>query len=100
MVHHIRMQHSSIERWNFFLIENVPFFQHIFCANDPAANSFMSEKEKNYLLQSLGQLQQNEDQAPAPWKAIFTSKPAVALIITYVKTKNLYHKKRKKRNGK
>lgn len=59
--------------------------QYFLCTNDPASHPRLSEKERNYLEIELKQMKQDENQAPTPWKEIFRSKPAMALVLTYVK---------------
>ena len=54
------------------------------CYKDPQAHPFISEKEKIYLKNELGQLSRNKNLAPTPFKSMMKSKPVIALIIAQV----------------
>lgn len=70
------------------LINIIIFITFIFikiwlCSDNPATHRYINPREKEYLLKELGQLEQN-DKGPTPWRSIFHSKPAMALIVAYV----------------
>ncbi|XP_050432550.1 sialin-like isoform X2 [Adelges cooleyi] len=49
--------------------------------NDPLSHPFISEHERNYLLQTIGSIERKKDLAPTPWKHILTSAPVWGLIV-------------------
>ncbi|XP_050432265.1 sialin-like isoform X2 [Adelges cooleyi] len=49
--------------------------------DDPESHPFISEEEREYLKQSIGNVEKIEDLAPTPWKRILTSWPVWALIV-------------------
>lgn len=65
-----------------FLVFHV--FQMLVCYNDPESDPFISKKEKDYLLATLGQLKRKTDLPSTPWKSIFTSPPVLVLILGQV----------------
>ncbi|XP_050540926.1 sialin-like isoform X2 [Daktulosphaira vitifoliae] len=52
-----------------------------FVYNDPLSHPFISEDERNYLLQTMGSIERKKDLMPTPWKPILTSWSVWALII-------------------
>ncbi|KAJ6633662.1 putative inorganic phosphate cotransporter [Pseudolycoriella hygida] len=54
----------------------------VFCSKDPESNRFISEKEKIYLKREIGALQRDEDLPLAPYRAILTSVPVWAIIVS------------------
>ncbi|XP_037051081.1 putative inorganic phosphate cotransporter [Bradysia coprophila] len=54
----------------------------LFCSKDPESNRFISEKEKAYLQQEIGTLRRDVDLPLAPYRAILTSVPVWAIIIS------------------
>lgn len=67
-----------------FKSESVLHFnlQALFCSKDPESNRFISEKEKSYLQTEIGMLHRDVDLPLAPYKAILTSVPVWAIIIS------------------
>lgn len=57
-------------------------FQLIFCSKDPQSNRFITVKEKNYLLKEIGVLERDSSLPSTPFKAILTSVPVWAIIIS------------------
>uniref|UniRef100_A0A8D8LG62 Sialin n=1 Tax=Cacopsylla melanoneura TaxID=428564 RepID=A0A8D8LG62_9HEMI len=53
------------------------------CYNDPKSHPFISEKERKYLLDSIGAAERRKD-LETPWSAILCSLPVWALIIAEV----------------
>lgn len=53
------------------------------CFNDPKSHPYISEKERKYLLDSIGAAERRKD-LKTPWGAILTSFPVWALIIAEV----------------
>lgn len=56
--------------------------QALFCSKDPESNRFITDKEKIYLQKEIGMLRRDEDLPLAPYKAILTSVPVWAIIIS------------------
>nr|XP_018897001.1 PREDICTED: putative inorganic phosphate cotransporter isoform X2 [Bemisia tabaci] len=56
----------------------------LLCYNDPSSHPYITEKEKRYLQETIGQIERKKDLGPMPWKAILTSGPVWALIIAEV----------------
>ncbi|CAG9763217.1 unnamed protein product [Ceutorhynchus assimilis] len=54
----------------------------LLCYSDPNSHPFISDKEKEYLNKELASV--SSDKLPIPWKAILTSVPVWALVITQV----------------
>ncbi|XP_073974183.1 sialin-like isoform X2 [Rhodnius prolixus] len=54
------------------------------CYSDPASHPYVSQKEKDYLQETLGCLKRKENLPPIPWKAMVVSMPLWALIIGQV----------------
>lgn len=52
------------------------------CSKDPESNSFITEDEKNYLRKEIGVLERDTNLPPTPFKAILTSLPVWAVIIS------------------
>lgn len=44
---------------------------------------FISETEKNYILNSLGEIESNKKKLSVPWRQIFVSTPFLALLFTH-----------------
>lgn len=57
-------------------------FQLIFCSKDPESNRFITVKEKNYLRKEIGVLERDTSLPTTPFKAILTSVPVWAIIIS------------------
>lgn len=62
-------------------INLVCLLQVILCYSTPAAHPFISEKEKEYLIKHIGQLERSETQGGTPWRILLTSTPVLALIL-------------------
>ncbi len=56
--------------------------QGIFCSKDPESNRFITESEKTYLQKEIGMLHRDIDLPIAPYRAILTSVPVWAIIIS------------------
>ncbi|XP_065213583.1 putative inorganic phosphate cotransporter isoform X2 [Planococcus citri] len=56
-------------------------FWTVLCYNDPNSHPFITEREKLFLKETIGQTERNKDLGPMPWKAILTSAPVWALVI-------------------
>lgn len=54
------------------------------CSKDPESHPYISEKEKTYLKNELGQLQRDPTLPPTPWWAIVSSAPMIALVIAQI----------------
>ncbi|CRK93649.1 CLUMA_CG007178, isoform A [Clunio marinus] len=54
------------------------------CYSDPKSHPFITNKEKNYLLREMKQLERDKRLNKTPWKAILTSVPMIALVITQI----------------
>ena len=54
----------------------------IFCSKDPESNRFITEKEKNYLRKEIGVLERDSSLPSTPFRAILTSVPVWAIIIS------------------
>ena len=54
------------------------------CHKDPASHPYITEKEKTYLKQELGELHRDNSLPPVPWKLVVTSVPVIALIIAQI----------------
>lgn len=52
------------------------------CSKDPESNRFISVKEKNYLRKEIGVLERDSNLPSTPFKAIMTSIPVWAIIIS------------------
>lgn len=52
------------------------------CSKDPESNKFITEEEKNYLKKEIGVLERDTNLPPTPFKAILTSLPVWAVIIS------------------
>lgn len=59
------------------------FFQ-ILCYKDPISHPYISEKEKEYLSENIGQLQRNTNLPPTPWKLMLTNAAVLALIAAQI----------------
>ncbi|KAF5270265.1 hypothetical protein FQA39_LY18881 [Lamprigera yunnana] len=55
----------------------------IFGSNSPAEHTSISVEEKVYIEMSLGVKTEESEKAPTPWKAIFTSLPVWAILMTH-----------------
>ncbi|XP_074036873.1 putative inorganic phosphate cotransporter isoform X2 [Leptinotarsa decemlineata] len=53
-----------------------------FGANSPSEHGSITDLEKDYISKSLGN--ENKEKTPAPWKAILTSLPVWAIVITHI----------------
>lgn len=53
----------------------------LLCYNDPSSHPFITDEEKDYLAQTLGQTERSKDLGGTPWKAMLSSAPLWALII-------------------
>lgn len=83
---------TTKQTWNAY-IEN---YQLLLCYNDPDSHPFITDYEKAYLLEELGQQQQhhskqltngNNQRKPTkqtPWRQILTNVPFIALILCQV----------------
>lgn len=60
---------------------NLQFF---LCTSNPSTHPFITDKEKAYLQQEIGQLERDKNASSPPWRAIFSSVPVIALIIDMV----------------
>ena len=56
----------------------------MFCFKDPESHPYITEKEKTYLKEELGQLTRDPNLPPVPWKSILTSMPMIALVIAQI----------------
>lgn len=56
--------------------------QALFCSKDPESNRYISDGEKIYLQKEIGRLNRDVDLPLAPYKAILTSVPVWAIIIS------------------
>lgn len=56
--------------------------QLLFCSKDPESNRFITEQEKNYLRKEIGVLERDTSLPSTPFKAILTSVPVWAIIIS------------------
>lgn len=54
----------------------------LICSKDPESNRFISVKEKNYLRKEIGVLERDSNLPSTPFKAIMTSIPVWAIIIS------------------
>lgn len=54
----------------------------IFCSKDPESNRFITVKEKNFLRREIGVLERDVTLPSTPFKAILTSVPVWAIIIS------------------
>lgn len=54
----------------------------IFFADNPETQKFISEPERELIVKSYGHRTLNKTQSKIPWRAIFTSKPFWALVVT------------------
>ncbi|KAI5698092.1 hypothetical protein M8J75_001563 [Diaphorina citri] len=52
--------------------------------SEPGSNPFISQKEMDYLEETIGSLTRRKDLPPTPWKEMATSWPVIALVITQV----------------
>lgn len=57
-------------------------FQMFFCSKDPESNKFISDDEKNYLRKEIGVLERDTTLPSTPFKAILTSIPVWAIIVS------------------
>lgn len=55
-------------------------FWSLLCYNSPREHPFITDEEKNYLLEEMGS-HTHEKKQPFPWRHALTSKPFLALII-------------------
>jgi MFS transporter, ACS family, solute carrier family 17 (sodium-dependent inorganic phosphate cotransporter), other len=55
-----------------------------FCSKDPESNRFISVEEKNYLRREIGFLERDPNLPSTPFKAILTSVPVWAIIISQI----------------
>jgi MFS transporter, ACS family, solute carrier family 17 (sodium-dependent inorganic phosphate cotransporter), other len=53
-----------------------------FCSKDPESNRFISVEEKNYLRREIGVLERDPNLPSTPFRAILTSVPVWAIIIS------------------
>lgn len=51
----------------------------------PESHPFVTQKEKNYLMRELGQLERNKDLPPVPFRALLSSPAVIALIFAQVR---------------
>lgn len=58
--------------------------QSFLCYSDPESHPYISEKEKDYLRQELGQLERDKTLPPTPWRMILTSAPMISLVICQI----------------
>lgn len=56
--------------------------KEILCSKDPESNKFITQKEKHYLTKEIGCLERDTTLPPTPFKAILTSIPVWAVIIS------------------
>jgi MFS transporter, ACS family, solute carrier family 17 (sodium-dependent inorganic phosphate cotransporter), other len=56
----------------------------LLCYSDPESHPFISDKEKEYLMQELGSLERDKTLPPTPYRLIFSSAPMLALICAQV----------------
>ncbi|KAL1130665.1 hypothetical protein AAG570_011907 [Ranatra chinensis] len=56
----------------------------LICYNDPSSHPFISDKEKQYILETIGETERKKDLGGTPWLAIITSGPVWALTITEI----------------
>jgi len=54
----------------------------IFCSKDPESNRFISSEEKSYLRREIGVLERDVNLPSTPFRAILTSLPVWAIIIS------------------
>uniref|UniRef100_A0A8D9FD42 Sialin n=1 Tax=Cacopsylla melanoneura TaxID=428564 RepID=A0A8D9FD42_9HEMI len=54
------------------------------CYNDPASHPYISQKEKDYLADTIGCLARNKNLAPTPWRQMATSVPLLGLILAQI----------------
>lgn len=54
----------------------------IFFADNPETQKFISEPERELIVKSYGHRHLNSTKSNVPWRAIFTSKPFWALVVT------------------
>lgn len=52
------------------------------CSNDPASHAYINESEKRYLQEEIGESNIKKRQSETPWRAILTSAPVLALLLT------------------
>lgn len=67
-----------------FLPNYFVFDQMFLCANSPNVHPCISETEKQYLQKEIGQLERDRNLKTVPWRAICTSKPVIALLLSIV----------------
>lgn len=51
--------------------------------DDPEKDPWISESEKNFIVESLKNVKGQKNTVKTPWKAIFTSRPVYAIAITH-----------------
>ncbi|XP_017300224.1 putative inorganic phosphate cotransporter isoform X3 [Diaphorina citri] len=54
------------------------------CYNDPASHPYISQREKEYLADTIGCLARNKNLAPTPWRQMATSVPLIGLVLAQI----------------
>lgn len=92
---------SNSHRFSYFLF--VPFVPYCgdamqlnnikkmaLCYNKPDCHPFITDEEKKYLRDELGQTANGKAAPKTPWRQILTSVPFIALILCQVSVKEVY----------
>lgn len=53
----------------------------LLCSSDPSSHPFISEEEKAFLQEELGQLKRDKSLPPVPWRKILCSVPVLAMNV-------------------
>lgn len=53
----------------------------LLCSSDPSSHPFISEEEKAFLKEELGQLKRDKSLPPVPWRKILCSVPVLAMNV-------------------
>ncbi|CAG9798968.1 unnamed protein product [Chironomus riparius] len=82
----VLLKHIDSWAWSFYIYSIIGLIWCVafmfFCSKDPESNKFITEEEKNYLRKEIGILERDTNLPPTPFKAIITSLPVWAVIIS------------------